>query len=79
MTVRQELIDLIVFQSATEEAKLVDCVTWKSIGIDSLDTLEIMLSVKEKFNIEIEEDDEETLVNFNVLLSYLENRLGEQQ
>jgi acyl carrier protein len=74
---KEHLIELIVFQSATTREKLLTSDTWKEIGIDSLDTLEIMLAVNERFNIEIEEDDEELLTGFSELLEYLERKLNE--
>jgi len=75
-SIKENLIELIVFQSATTQEKLLTSNTWKEIGIDSLDTLEIMLAVNERFNIEIEEDDEELLTGFFELLEYLERKLN---
>jgi acyl carrier protein len=45
------------------------------MGIDSLDALEIMLSVSDKFNIVIGEEDEDKLLNFEQLLSYIELKI----
>jgi acyl carrier protein len=72
MSIKEEILEVIAFQTAVSPAEILNSNTWKEAGIDSLDTLEIMLTVSEKFGIEINEDDEETLVNFNALIEYLE-------
>jgi len=74
MDIKQELLELISYQTAVDTAVILSHDTWKDMGIDSLDTLEIMLSVSEKFKVTIEEEDEDTLVNFNQLLAYIESK-----
>ena len=74
MDIKQELLELIAYQTAVDKDIILSHDTWKNMGIDSLDTLEIMLSVSEKFDVTIEEEDEDTLVNFNQLLIYIESK-----
>jgi acyl carrier protein len=74
MDIKQELLELIAYQTAVDKDVILSYNTWKDMGIDSLDTLEIMLSVSEKFEVTIEEEDEDTLVNFNQLLAYIESK-----
>ena len=75
MIIKQELLTLIVYQTAVDEKVILSHDTWKDMGIDSLDTLEIMLSVSDKFNITINEEDEDNLLNFNQLLDYIELKI----
>ena len=58
MNIKQELLDLIVYQTAVNKDIVLSKETWEDMGIDSLDALEIMLSVSDKFGITIEEEDE---------------------
>jgi acyl carrier protein len=75
MDIKHDLLTLIAYQTAVDQDVILLCNTWKDIGIDSLDTLEIMLSVSERFKVTIEEEDEENLLNFDQLLSYIELKL----
>ena len=53
MNIKQELLDLIVYQTAVDKDLILTKDSWEDMGIDSLDALEIMLSVSDKFNIVI--------------------------
>lgn len=75
MNIREELLEIISFQTATSKDDIVNSRSWKEAGIDSLDTLEVMLTISEKYDIVIDEEDEDTLVNFNKLASYIEEKL----
>jgi acyl carrier protein len=75
MNIKQELLDLIVYQTAVNKDIVLSKETWEDMGIDSLDALEIMLSVSDKFGITIEEEDEDNLLNFAQLLAYIELKL----
>jgi acyl carrier protein len=78
MNIKEELLNVISFQTAVTPEEILYSKTWKEAGIDSLDTLEIMLTVSEKFGVEINEDDEETLVNFDALIAYLEVKISDK-
>jgi acyl carrier protein len=75
MGIKQELLDMITYQTAVHSDIILSKETWEDMGIDSLDTLEIMLGVSDKFNITINEEDEDNLLNFNQLLDYIELKL----
>lgn len=75
MNIKQELLDLIVYQTAVDKDLILTKDSWEDMGIDSLDALEIMLSVSDKFNIVIGEEDEDKLLNFEQVLSYIELKL----
>ena len=75
MDIKQELLDLIVYQTTVDKEIILSKETWEDMGIDSLDALEIILGVSEKFNISIDEDDEDKLLNFNLLLEYIKLKL----
>lgn len=75
MNIKEELLDLIVYQTAVDKELILNKETWEDMGIDSLDALEIMLSVSDKFNIVIGEEDEDKLLNFEQLLAYIELKI----
>lgn len=76
MDIKKELSELIVYLTAVNEETLLSDEGWKYMGIDSLDVLEIMLAVSNKFNITINVEDEEKLLNFGLLLAYIENKIN---
>jgi acyl carrier protein len=78
MNIKEELLEIISYQTAVPKYTITSSQSWKEAGIDSLDTLEVMLTVAEKFGVTIEEEDEETLVNFNELLLYLEGKISDK-
>lgn len=47
------------------------------LGADSLDIVELVMSMEEEFDVEIPDDDLERLVTIGDAISYLKERLGE--
>jgi len=47
------------------------------LGADSLDIVELVMSMEEEFDVEIPDDDLERLVTIGDAIAYLKERLGE--
>jgi acyl carrier protein len=56
------------------EAKFVE-----DLGADSLDIVEMVMQVEEKFGFEIPDEDMENIVTVQDLLNYIERRLGQKK
>ena len=54
----------------TMEANFID-----DLGADSLDTVELIMQFEEDFNIEIPDEDAETLRSVNQVVDYITNKL----
>ncbi len=54
----------------TPEAKLV-----KDLGVDSLDIVELIMALEERFNIEISDEQAEKIVNVGDVMRYIEKQL----
>jgi len=54
------------------EAKFID-----DLGADSLDTVELIMQFEEEFNIEIPDEDAETLTTVGEAVEYIEKKLAE--
>ena len=54
----------------TMEANFID-----DLGADSLDTVELIMQFEEDFNIEIPDEDAETLRSVNQAVDYITNKL----
>jgi acyl carrier protein len=47
----------------------------QDLGGDSLDTVEMVLTLEDKFNIEVEEADAETMFTVQIAIDYINKRL----
>ncbi|WQU80447.1 acyl carrier protein [Helicobacter pylori] len=54
----------------TPEAKFV-----KDLGVDSLDILELIMALEERFGIEISDEQAEKIVNVGDVMRYIEKQL----
>tara|TARA_B100000941_G_scaffold290439_1_gene272447 strand:- start:2341 stop:2583 length:243 start_codon:yes stop_codon:yes gene_type:complete len=54
----------------SEDAKFID-----DLGADSLDTVELIMQFEEEFNIEISDEDAETITTVGKATSYIEKQL----
>ncbi len=54
----------------TPEAKFV-----KDLGVDSLDVVELIMALEEKFGIEISDEQAEKIVNVGDAMRYIEKQL----
>ena len=72
MSVENDVKDIIVEQlgvevgQVTPEAKFVD-----DLGADSLDTVELVMALEEKFQIEIPDEDAEKIVSVGDAINYI--------
>lgn len=63
---------LSVEESAvTENAKFVD-----DLGADSLDTVELVMALEEKFNVEISDEDAQNIKTVGEAIAYIEKKLN---
>jgi acyl carrier protein len=78
MDLKKELLDLIFELSAVPADDILNAKNWKAAGIDSLDTIEILMEISDRYNIKIKEEDEENITDFNLLLEYVSTALSAQ-
>jgi len=78
MSVQEEVKDIIVEQlgvdpdKVTLEASFVD-----DLGADSLDTVELVMALEEKFGLEIPDEEAEKLITVGKAVEYIEkNKKG---
>ncbi|OWT33932.1 acyl carrier protein [Helicobacter pylori PMSS1] len=64
-----EQLEIDVSQ-VTPEAKFV-----KDLGVDSLDILELIMALEERFGIEIPDEQAEKIVNVGDVMRYIEKQL----
>ena len=68
----QEMIDIIVEQLSVEKDKVVSEASFvDDLGADSLDLVELIMAMEEKFDIEIPDEDAETIVTVQDAVNYV--------
>ncbi len=72
--VKDEIFDIIANKLKKDKAALSETKTFNEEGVDSLDQVEIVMAVEEKFGCTIPDVDVERLVNINAVVEYIEEQ-----
>jgi acyl carrier protein len=73
MAVNQEMVDIIVEQLSVEKDKVVSEASFvDDLGADSLDLVELIMAMEEKFDIEIPDEDAEKIVTVRDAVDYVD-------
>jgi acyl carrier protein len=76
----KELKNIIVERLGVDESQVnLDAKYVKDLGADSLDLVELIMALEEKFGIDIPDENAEQLVTVGDSLEYLEKVLAEKQ
>lgn len=79
--IQEKLISIIADQlHIDEEAVTLDATLMGDLGADSLDVVELTMSLEDEFDFEMTERDEENMTKIQTvgdLLKFLQQRLGE--
>jgi acyl carrier protein len=74
MAINQEMVDIIVEQLSVEKDKVVPEASFvDDLGADSLDLVELIMAMEEKFDIEIPDEDAEKIVTVQNAVDYVDN------
>lgn len=69
----EEKVKEIVAQTLHLDADKIDLsTTWKDLGADSLDLVQIIVSIEDQFKIEIPDEDSRNLSTFGDMVKYIE-------
>ena len=73
MAVFDDVRDVVVEQlSVAPDAVKLDSKIIEDLGADSLDVVELVMALEEKFEVEIPDSDAEKLITINDVVSYIE-------
>jgi acyl carrier protein len=77
MSVKQEVIDIVVDKLGLDPAEVTaDKSFIEDLNADSLDSTEIMMTIEERFDIEIAEDEIEKLKTVGDAIKFVEDKKG---
>lgn len=74
MTIESKVIDVIKKASEKTDEEIINATSWAELGFDSLQTVELIMQMEDLFDITIEDEDAETLKNYNDLLTFIKGK-----
>ncbi|MDD2889381.1 MAG: acyl carrier protein [bacterium] len=75
MDVREEVRKIVIEKLGVEETQVVDAARFiDDLGADSLDTVELVMALEEKFSMEIPDDEAEKLTTVGSAIKYIEEK-----
>ncbi|WP_298055695.1 acyl carrier protein [uncultured Campylobacter sp.] len=74
MAIFDDVKDVVVEQlSVAPDAVKLESKIIEDLGADSLDVVELVMALEEKFEVEIPDSDAEKLITINDVVTYIEN------
>ncbi len=78
MSIENDVKEIIVEQLGVEESQVTAGAKFvEDLGADSLDTVELVMALEEKFNIEIPDQDAEKIVAVGDAINYIKDHSKE--
>lgn len=75
MSVAQEVKEIIVEQLGVDPAQVTDEASFvDDLGADSLDTVELVMALEEKFGLEIPDEEAEKITTVGQAIKYIEEK-----
>ena len=77
MSTFEKVRDVIVEKLGVDAAKITEDASFSDdLGADSLDTVELIMQFEEVFDIEIPDEDAETITTVGKAVQYVDSKLG---
>jgi len=78
MTIEEQVVKIIVEQLNVTEAECIPEATFiDDLGADSLDLVELIMAMEDKFGLEISDEELEKISTIQDVISYIKQRLSE--
>ncbi len=76
MSVQDDVRNIIIEKLGVEEKQITDDARFiEDLGADSLDTVEIVMALEEKFGIEVPDEEAEKLTTVGASIKYIEEKI----
>jgi len=79
VTVEEQVREIVAKITHVDKSVITRESTFKEIKADSLDIVQALVAVEEAFGIEIPDEEAQKFQNFGDFVSYVENRLAQQE
>jgi acyl carrier protein len=79
VNIEKQVIEVIVGQLGVNEEEVVSSASFTDdLGADSLDTVELVMALEEKFGTEISDEDAEEMKTVQNVFDYIEKGIAEE-
>ena len=75
MNLEEEIIQLISTCFKKDVDAIKSATNWNDLGLDSLDTVELIMKIEEKYSIIIEEDESLALVDVDSIVALVKSKI----
>ncbi len=79
MTVEEQIREIVAKITHVDKGIITRGSTFKEIKADSLDVVQALVAVEETFGIEIPDEEAQKFQNFGDFVSYVENRVAQEE
>jgi acyl carrier protein len=73
MSNEEKLLGILHKISGKSESDIKAATTWAELDFDSLEVVELIMSIEDQFEIEIPDSESDGIKNFDALLTYINN------
>jgi len=77
MSIEEQIRDIVADIVHCDKSIITRDSTFKDIKADSLDMVQAMVAVEDKFGIEIPDEEAQKFQNFGDFIAYVENQVGQ--
>ncbi|MEW5766454.1 MAG: acyl carrier protein [bacterium] len=78
MNVEEKVKEIITNQLGVEKPKVIPSASFvEDLGADSLDTVELVMALEEEFDLDISDEDAESITTVGQAITYIKERTSE--
>jgi len=74
MTIESRTLEIVKNECEKSDEEIINSAKWNDLGFDSLQTVELIMKIEDEFDITIEDEDAETLKNYNDLINFIKGK-----
>ena len=78
MTVEETIKEIAAKILHKSDINFSDNVTFKDLGADSLDVVQMLVAIEDKYDIELVDEDMQSITNTKEFLDYIERKIAEK-
>jgi acyl carrier protein len=79
LKIEHTLYKIIARAIKRNDFALTPVTTFKSLGVDSLAVVQILVNIEDAFNIELADKDMKSIANMGELINYIEKKVAENE
>ena len=74
MSIEAELVTLIATEYKKSETEVRNAQKWTDLGLDSLDTVELVMKIEESYNTLFTDEETQSIKNLNDLVTLINSK-----